>query len=286
MKKILFPFKTDNTAYKEAYVYAVKFARNLNTELILLNAFNIDYNNSITRKDYNQKVKTGWLNAYDEAAVFQKYYLKNYARMEDELRIKIDYRFLHSTLKKEIRNALDNEEIELVILPLSNDIEFNSKQFDIIHDNIFEKNFASLLVIPKDVPYRKVENIVFAINLKKLNHFNLYINDILRYAKVFNANIHFLHVTASNESTLPGDLEAYRTIMQIIKHNKNFVFKSIYSEDVPDAVNEYVEKKECDMLSVVRHHHYFLDTILHRSISDKVSLNSKVPVLVMREKMN
>ena len=42
MKKILFPFEIDNLNYKEAYVYAVKLARNLNAQVILLSAFLIE----------------------------------------------------------------------------------------------------------------------------------------------------------------------------------------------------------------------------------------------------
>ena len=42
MKKILFPFETNQPIYKEAYVYAVKFARNLGAELIMLNVFEIE----------------------------------------------------------------------------------------------------------------------------------------------------------------------------------------------------------------------------------------------------
>lgn len=42
MKKILFPFETNHVIYREAYVYAVKFARNLGAELIMLNVFEMD----------------------------------------------------------------------------------------------------------------------------------------------------------------------------------------------------------------------------------------------------
>ena len=57
MKKILFPFEIDNPVYQEAYIYAVKFARNLNTEVILLNAFSIEADNFITKEKYAMLIK-------------------------------------------------------------------------------------------------------------------------------------------------------------------------------------------------------------------------------------
>ena len=56
MKKILFPFEVDNPIYKEAYIYAIKFARRLYTEVILLNAFSIEADNDITRETYAQQL--------------------------------------------------------------------------------------------------------------------------------------------------------------------------------------------------------------------------------------
>jgi nucleotide-binding universal stress UspA family protein len=50
-----------------------------------------------------------------------------------------------------------------------------------------------------------------------------------------------------------------------------------------ESVNQYVDESKADLLAVVKHQHYFLDTLFHKSFSNEVSLNSKVPVLVMRE---
>ena len=95
MKKILFPFETNQSIYKEAYVYAVKFARNLGAELIMLNVFEIESDDSITPKEYKKIIQDNWLKAYQEIIKFNKHYLNNYARIESDLRIKVDYRFLH-----------------------------------------------------------------------------------------------------------------------------------------------------------------------------------------------
>lgn len=54
---MLFPFEIDHTCYREAYVYAVKMARNLGAELIMLHAFHIEVDNTITPEKYDKIIK-------------------------------------------------------------------------------------------------------------------------------------------------------------------------------------------------------------------------------------
>ncbi len=287
MKKILFPFEIDNPLYKEAYIYAVKFARNMNAELIMLNVFSIEVSDDITQESYNKLIKNSWFKAYNEVVELNNFYFKNHIRIDQELSIKFDYRFIHGKLIEEIRRVTREEPIDLIVLPISDTEEINKKQLEIIRDDIFEKNRTSLLVVPQHCPFKPIKNIVFATDLKKLNYHQLYLNDVLKYAKIFDSNIHFIHISNRDEKTvMPEDVEAYRTMTQIIETNKRHVFKSFYGENLIESVKQYSESKKGDLLVVVKHQHYFLDTLFHRSFSDEISLKSTIPVLVMREKMN
>ena len=128
MKKILFPFEIDNPVYQEAYIYAVKFARNLNTEVILLNAFSIEADNFITKEKYARLIKERWFQAYNEIIKFNNYYLNEHARMDDELQIKFDHRFINGILKDEIREIAKEQDVGFIVLPVSDRKDFNKRQ--------------------------------------------------------------------------------------------------------------------------------------------------------------
>ena len=166
MKKILFPFEIGNPIYREAYVYAVKLARNLYKEVILLNTFLIEADNNITEATYSKLIRENWFKAYNEISKCNKYFLEDHARIDDELKIKFDYRFIHGILKDEIRKIASEEDVSLIVLPVSDKIETNRRQLDIIRDNLFEKNRVSLIVIPFQGAFRPIKNIVFSIDLK------------------------------------------------------------------------------------------------------------------------
>ena len=284
MRKILFPFELDNPIYREAYIYGIKFARNINAELIILNAFKVEVGNDITEEKYNNLKKDNWFKAYNEISKFNKYFLEDHARTDTDLRIKFDYRFVNGIFVDEIRNIAREENVDLIVLPISDKRDFNKRQLKIIQDNIFEKNRTSLLVVPFGSVFRPVKNIVFATDLKKLNKYPQYLHDVIHYAELFNSSIHFIHISSREKAESWDNSDTYRLVMQAIEKNKRHIFKSLHGKDIIETVNQYVNECNADILVVVKHQHYFLDSIFHESLSKEISLYSKVPVLVMREK--
>ena len=283
MKKILFPFEIDNPVYQEAYIYAVKFARNLNTEVILLNAFSIEADNFITKEKYARLIKERWFQAYNEIIKFNNYYLNEHVRMDDELQIKFDHRFINGILKDEIREIAKEQDVGFIVLPVSDRKDFNKRQLDIISDNIFEKNMVSLLVVPFQGSYRPIRNIVFSVDLKKLNYFKQYLDEIIQISRAFDSNVHFLNVSRTDKDVFNEDSEEYQMIKRITDKNSRYVFKRVSGKDVVESVNQYVDEIHADLLAVVKHQHFFLETLFHRSHTNEISFNSKVPVFVMRE---
>ena len=283
MKKILFPFEIDDPVYQEAYIYAVKFARNLNTEVILLNAFSIEADNFITKEKYARLIKERWFQAYNEIIKFNNYYLNEHARMDDELQIKFDHRFINGILKDEIREIAKEQDVGFIVLPVSDRKDFNKRQLDIISDNIFEKNMVSLLVVPFQGSYRPIRNIVFSVDLKKLNYFKQYLDEIIQISRAFDSNVHFLNVSRTDKDVFNEDSEEYQMIKRITDKNSRYVFKRVSGKDVVESVNQYVDEIHADLLAVVKHQHFFLETLFHRSHTNEISFNSKVPVFVMRE---
>jgi nucleotide-binding universal stress UspA family protein len=284
MRKILFPFELNNSVYKEAYIYAIKLARILYAELIVLNAYKVEVGNDITQEKYDNLKKENWFKAYNAISKFNEYYLEKHARTDGDLRIKFDYRFVNGILKDEIRSAALEEEVDLIVLPISDNREFNKRQLRIIRDNLFEKNRTSLLVVPFGGEYKPVRNIVFATDLKKLNNYREYLDDVINYASLFDSNIHFIHISSKEKPEEWSNSITYQMVMQEIEKNKRHLFKSLYGKRIIESVNQYVEECNAEVLVVVKHQHYFLESIIHESVSDEISLISKVPVLIMREK--
>lgn len=78
---------------------------------------------------------------------------------------KFNYRFVSGILIDEIKNIAREDEVDLIVLPISDSREFNKRQGTIIRDHIFDKNRVSLPVVSFGCEYRPVKNMVFAADL-------------------------------------------------------------------------------------------------------------------------
>ena len=286
MRKILFPFELDNPIYREAYIHGIKFARKINAELILLHAFKVEVGNDITEEKYARLQRDNWFKAYNEINSFNKYYLEDHANVSIDLQIRFDYRFVNGNLLPEIKKVAMEEEVDMIVLPISEKRDFNKRQLNIVRDNVLERNRTSLLMIPYLCEFRPVRNIVFATDLKKLFNFQMYLKDVVNYALLFDASIHFIHVSSRDKEEEWGNSHPYRQVMEAISKNKRHTFKSVHGKKVGEAINHYVEDCQADLTVVVKQQHHLLESILQESVSKEISINSKVPVLVMREKRN
>ena len=284
MRKILFPFELENPVYKEAYFYALKLARQIYAELIVLNVYQVEVGNDITEEKYGRLQRDNWFRAYNEISRFNRSYLEKHASVDTDLKIRFNYRFVNGILLDEIRKIAREEEVDLIVLPLSDQREFNRRQVRIIRDNIFEKNRASLLVFPFGCEFRPVRNMVFATDLKRLFNYQSYIADVVKYARSFDSAIHFIHVSTRNKAETWEHSEIHKLIEQVLEKDKEHSFKSLHGKSILESVNQYVEESQADLLVVVKHQEHFMESIFHESVSREISLNSKIPVLVMREK--
>lgn len=284
MRKILFPFLVGQPQYKEAFVVANRFAHKLNAELILLNVFELELDDSITKESYNKQVKNKWIIAYNELAKFNTYYLDKFAKVKDEIKVKLDHRFIHGDEMKEILNIISTEAIDMLVMPYGEQKSDQKKIDHIIYNDIFDNNSTSILLIPSKFEYKAIKNIVYATDLKEYDLNEFYFNEILKYANIFNAKIHFLYIDASGKEEKKPNNKVLKLINDILEQNGKHVYKSISSGDIKDAIISYVDANNIDLISVVKDDDNFWTALFQKSTSKKIVEVSKVPVLYMIEK--
>lgn len=284
MKKILFPFQIDNDIYLEAFIIARKFARQLDLKLILLNVFDVELDDNITPQIYNKKVKDKWDLAFDEVAKFNNYYHSKYGHLENETKIQLERRFVHSNEIKEITNIIEKEDIDLFIFPLSEDKQHYKKYIELLENDIFHQNSTSILVLPVNYQYKDIHKMVFSTDLKDHHYNEFYFNKILNYSTALDAKINFLYInTDKNNSDLTNN-KTLTYINKIISQNKQHHYKTIEAKEISEAVLAYTKGNRIDLVSVINEDLNLISSLFHKSISKEILISSQVPVLFMVEK--
>nr|WP_321452925.1 universal stress protein [uncultured Carboxylicivirga sp.] len=284
MRKILFPFQLNKEHSKEAFVMAVKLARNLNAELIMLNVFDIKADEKITQESINRQIRDNWLLAYNEVAKFNNYFLSKYARITDEIKVRFDHRFVYGREIDEILSIISKEAIDILVLPYTNKKSENKETAVIMEKDIFSNLSTSLLLIPEQFKFRSIHDILFTTDLKEHHRNESYFNEVVKYAKIFDARIHFVHFYNIGEKEPEMDDELSLLINKIIASNNKHSLKMLQSPTIQEGVEDYVNEFHIDMISVIKEDENFWTSLFHKSTSKDIVSISKIPVLYMVEK--
>ena len=94
------------------------------------------------------------------------------------------------------------------------------------------------------------------------------------------SKLQIVHILSRpGESTDKSKEELVSEQLQKIPHN----FHYIHDADVPQALNDYLEATEANILVTVSHQHGFWHKVLYESISKTLAQHTKVPTLVLHD---
>jgi hypothetical protein len=281
MRKILFPFEIHHAWYKESYVYAVKLARNLGAELIVLNTFQIDAGDGITQSQYDQLIRNNWIRAHNEIIQFHDYYLNNYARVDSELRIKADHRFVHGNLISEFRKILHSERIDMVVLPEAGPDEPSGKNLKTLRRITLEANLTSLLVTPCEGTYRPIDNILFAFVASRIKRLSNHVNELLLIAGIYNSTVHYVNLSKHISPRHDFDRDAFRTIEEGHQKKRPFKIQGIHGRDAGTRLLEYISENDVQVVAIARDQLQQVGDLFREEVFKEICRTVKIPVLIL-----
>jgi len=61
--------------------------------------------------------------------------------------------------------------------------------------------------------------------------------------------------------------------------NHEFIFKE--NDSIEEGIHEFMENKNSELLTMILHNHSFLQNLFHSSVTRKIALEAKVPLLTI-----
>ena len=283
MKKVLFPFEIGHECYREAYVYAIKVTRNLGAELIMLNTFEIEVDNTITEERYENLKKKNWIIAHQEVLRFHDYYLNNHARVDFELRVRADYRFYNGKLIEEFRDIIHNEDIDLVVLPATSKSESTRKILKLMRRDVLNKNHMSLLAIPCESDFQNIDHLLLIAEPKFLNSPAMYMEEITLFAQVFYSAVHAVQLSRQAEETREEEEKA-RIIARFPKSMAQRVsYHRIKGSDPDTGLLEYMSENHISLMAISRQQKHMIGRIFHSDTLEEMCSTFGIPVLILKD---
>ena len=285
MKKILFPFEIDRKAYKEAYVYAISMARNLRAELIVLNAFYVEANNSITRDQYHLLLRNHWLRAYKEVISFHNYYLSSFAKAEADLRLKTDHRFIHGNLIDEFSLIMHKEQIDLVVLPSFEESEPSRRRIRTMRREALEMPMTSLLIAPHEMFFKPVRNVLFAYDMKEQDALIDRLDEVHHTCPGIS-NIQFVQFSKHGMSGKDPEQEPLKTIVNTFQRGKQIQYPVLQGLCQRNEISGYITDHDIHLLVLSTGQWHILSNLFRWPNPAEAPALFKIPLLILREKVD
>lgn len=147
--------------------------------------------------------------------------------------------------------------------------------------DVIQAATCPVLVVPENADLSSPKQILFATDNKGLSKTSV-IELLLGLADKYDSHIHLMNVLDEGKMTSVDEaVEGLKLDHVLSQIPHTFHFEN--SNDKAEAIENYLNTHKIDLLAVVPRKNNFFDAIFHRSVTKKLALHTKVPMLAMHD---
>lgn len=181
----------------------------------------------------------------------------------------------------EIRKSALETHADLVVLGRHGKLNRQENVFGTTISSLMGNIETPLLVVPEaHHTANTVKKIIYASDLTNVNN---ELRGIIWFARMFDAEIHILHIIPEE---LEGEtFEDEQRDLQMITRNlyPKIKFTPFTGTGIIEGIDEFVKCENPDILSFYKHRGNLLQTLWDMSLAEKVSMHNHLPVLLFQK---
>ena len=278
MIKILFPTDYSETA-NNAFLYALQMCKNYNGELLVLHTYAPNLPNvHLTAYQTEAAAEGKILGAFDLFQVKVKH-LRGIAETNDCGSVQIKFQLEEGELVQNIQHILTNEKIDLIVMGTTGNSGFGNKLLGSKTTAVIKNINAPVLSVPHLSKFEGIDAVGFTTLYNQEDA--AVIEQMIPYTKNNSADIYCLHVKTKNDEVSKDTVDAFKNKFK----EAPVFFIEKESEDVVNAVFNFIDEHSLDMISCITHKKSFLEELFNTSIAQKLANHKNVPLLTYHEDM-
>lgn len=197
------------------------------------------------------------------------------AENEVKIQMRVEYGF-PDTVIEELSKKYD-----MIVMGTTGKGSLTAQMFGSVSIEISQHAHCPVLLIPPFALYTGFNNVMYASNFESNDPEK--VKQVVSFAKHFDAQLHFVHVGKVNEPGEKLDKALFEVNYKFSDPDKPFIFQKMVGEDVSEKLNEYAFYHKIDLYVFVTPRRGFWQSLLHRSQTKKILLNTQTPVLVVHQ---
>jgi nucleotide-binding universal stress UspA family protein len=274
IKNILVP--TDfSPCSKNAVRIAVDLSKKLGAKIHLINAIHVP----TPHMDIGgQAMIEPMLEEYEEEID------KKFDALDEEIPglkdVKHDHRAYVSFTIDAIYTAMETKKIDMIVMGTKGSHDTLEKLLGGVSSEVIRIADVPVLVVPETTKQFKPKKIVFAADFNKIESIGR-LSPLKDIAELFEAEITIVNVTEDDKFPFSRLVESFKVdkFLKNIKHS----FETTKNDDVRAGLFEFAEKNSADMIAMMPRKHSLFEKIFKSSVTKKVAMGVKVPLLTFHE---
>jgi nucleotide-binding universal stress UspA family protein len=262
--------------------YAVKFAQQIQANLLLFNAFGSPEINNIASQGII------WQNNFAELQKRSEVALKD-LRVKLELEIKthlpkadfypeISFANDFGAMSDLIEEITFKKSVGLIVMGGQHLNNFTRLFLGSDTHDLLDKVVSPVLIIPEGVTYHKLEKITYATDLKSTDQ--PVISSIAALGKIFSANISITHIEPNPNPARSAIIQNLELDIRQHVDYKNINFKVVNGKNITKTLCTVSETEKTDMLVLMHKKYHLPESIFHTSVSKLMAKTCFIPLLV------
>jgi len=276
MKNILIPTDFSDTS-KDAFLYAQSFVEE-DANFMVLHAFHPQVDPAYP---YLNHVSDDFYKAMEKQ--LKEFASANHPSTDGSVLVDT---FISPILKIGLVGDVIRKESEgdtdLIVMGRTGSNSVFEKVFGTVSTSVAQHAYCPVLLVPKDTTFKGVKKVLFATN-KDVTSEEPMIRKLLSVLNGYRPEIHFVQVQNDifNYYDLESEEHELLALFKKVAPGLTFKITKLKSDDAMESLFEYAKEEEIDLISLVTEHRDTISQLFHRSMTKRMILNSKTPLLVM-----
>lgn len=178
-----------------------------------------------------------------------------------------------------VNDFVDEKNIDLVVMSTKGETSDHKTTFGSYTLEVFKYVTCPVLVIPEDCGYKLPKTILFPTDYR-IPYNQRELNLLGDLAAHFKAELHCLYFTEFDK--LSQKQEDNKLLLREALSQISLFFETKPSKNKAQAIMEYIQENNVDLLTMINPRYSFFDDLLQRSTVDTLGLKVKIPFLVMQ----
>lgn len=183
-----------------------------------------------------------------------------------------------------VRNQVQEKKIDLIVMGTKGATGLKKVIVGSNAADVIKKVKCPTLVVPEDAQFDHIEEIAFPTDYLLTYGVEL-LKPLYHFLELQNASLQVVHIT-KNKTQLSIGQQDNKDLLNEYFNKFKTKFYNLFNKNVEDAIECFVQSRDIKMMAMVAKNLNYFQRILFHSKIEEITYHTRIPFLVMHDKMH